>query len=81
MNASLPHGRASARARLRHLLDRVEGTLRDADDLEPTEPSLTTRELLLPRDTGEPASLRAQRQAADYLERRRQRLREDLRGR
>lgn len=83
MTASHPHGRTGARARLRHLLDRIECTLRDTDDVDvrPTAPNLTTRELLLPRDTGEPASLRAQRQAADYLERRRQRLREDLRSR
>jgi hypothetical protein len=85
MIAPLPHGRTAVRTRLRQLLDWVESTLRDADELKPdpkpSDAALTTRELLLPRDTGEPASLRARRQAADYLERRRQHLREDLQGR
>lgn len=81
MIASLAHGRGAARTRLRHAVDRIESTLRGPDEIEPDDPALTTRELLLPRDTGEPASLRARRQAADYLERRRQRLRDELRDR
>lgn len=81
MIASLAHARGAARTRLRHLLDQIESTLRGADEAEPDDPALTTRELLVPRDTGEPASARARRQAADYLEHRRQRLREDLRSR
>jgi len=81
MIASLAYRRTAAGTRLRRLLDRVEAVLRGPDDIEEPAPlELTTRELLLPH-TDEPASLRARRQAADYLERRRQHLRDQLQDR
>lgn len=48
-----------------------------SDDLDST----TTRELLIPRATDEPAAARASRQAADYLERRRRKLSRQLEDR
>ena len=80
---------------LRHALDRVERALRPASDADaasrtPVAPavtvdddldSTTTRELLVPRPTDEPAAARASRQAQDYLERRRRKLNRQLEGR
>ena len=78
---------------LRRVLDRLERLLRpdEAVDAAPTSrtvvdavpadvDSTTTRELLIPRPTGEPAAARASRQAQDYLERRRRKLAQLLDG-
>lgn len=74
---------------VRRVLDTVERALRPAADRDPVEPGAvdtaapdldtsTTRELLLPVLTGEAPARRAQRQASDYLERRRRKLAEQL---
>lgn len=56
-------------------LDDADGP--DRDELDAT----TTRELLVPSPTDEAAATRASRQAQDYLERRRRKLRRELEGR
>lgn len=78
---------------LRRALDRVERVLRpaaevdaapvsvDVSDVHPDLDSTTTRELLIPTRTDEPAAARASRQAQDYLERRRRKLSQQLEGR
>ena len=65
---------------VRRTLDTVEQVLRPdhASDRAADEDTETTRDILLPRSTGEPAARRAQRQAHDYLERRRRRLARQL---
>lgn len=68
---------------VRRALDAVEEALRpdeaDADDRpspadEDGADGGTTREILLPTATGEPPARRAERQAHDYLARRRRKL-------
>ena len=61
-------------------LDGVEQALRPSDDHRPgdDEDHETTREILLPTTTDEPPARRAQRQAHDYLARRRRRLARQL---
>ena len=78
---------------LRRALDRVERVLRPVEDVDPAPASVdvsdvdadldstTTRELLIPTRTDEPAAARASRQAQDYLERRRRKLSQQLEGR
>lgn len=65
---------------VRRTLDTVEQALRPDDPSEdPADGDTeTTRDILLPRATGEPPSRRAQRQAHDYLERRRRQLARQL---
>ena len=64
---------------LRRALDTVEQALRPDDDPRtPDDDSETTRDILLPMSTGEPPARRAQRQAHDYLERRRRKLARQL---
>ena len=65
---------------IRRALDTVEQALRPDDD--PRTPAdtdtETTRDILLPTSTGEPPARRAQRQAHDYLERRRRKMARQL---
>lgn len=77
---------------VRHVLGRIDRVMRPAAPVATTEAmspcpdpsrgtdedSTTTRELLVPARTGEPAAARASRQAQDYLERRRRKLTEQL---
>lgn len=78
---------ASPLRAVRRALDRFERALRpegdgglddadgpDRDELDAT----TTGELLVPSSTDEAAATRASRQAQDYLERRRRKLRREL---
>lgn len=64
----------------RRALDHVERALRpDAGDhAADDEDTETTRDILLPATTGEPPARRAERQAHDYLARRRRKLARQL---
>ena len=63
---------------VRRALDTVEQALRPDDDPRTDTETETTRDILLPTSTGEPPARRAQRQAHDYLERRRRELARQL---